>query len=110
MKESIILCLEDGKVEVLDSLQKKFQDKKLMSQIERDGYYMHNDRYIPYLTASLMSYNTRGITLNTVMCKHCKKESIMTVKTILKEECKWCCNCNRNIYDKNDKKVLSKRW
>lgn len=109
-EKDISLCLEDGKMETLNTLQMKFKKKEVMEQIEKDGFYLHNDRYIPYATARLIADNTRGISLNTIMCKHCKKESIMTIRTILNEECKWCCNCNRNIYDKSDKTVIDKRW
>lgn len=109
--EKVAVSMEDGSMMYLCPLQKKFKKKEVMEQIERDGQYIHKDKYhIPELTAKLISMNSRGLLLSTVMCPHCKKMIIMTIHSILHEELPWCCNCSRNLYNSKDKTVLKRKW
>ena len=72
-------------------------------------YYTFYDRkrtmHVPNETARYITLSKIGGTFSNVTCAHCKKEIVMLFQTIRNEEMEQCPLCNRNIYDKEDKKV-----
>lgn len=111
--EEISVCLEDGGMIYLNDLPKKIKRKGVMEKIEEKGQYIikhgRNKYCIPVLTAKLIATNTRGLSLSTVMCPHCKETIIMTLHSIIHETNTWCCNCSKNLYNSNDK-TIRKVW
>lgn len=110
-----------NKFSILYSEEGDMRDaKKLAEQISKEykeeekQYYTYKERsktlHIPRETAKFISLTKVGGILSDVKCAHCGKTIVMLFSTIRAEQMEICPLCNRNIYDKNDKKINKVWW
>ena len=104
------ILLEDGSIKnganLIKQLKKEYNEETEYYKYKEGRYIFH----IPKETAKILITTKHGRALNTVVCKHCKKNIMMTRITILKEDMSICPLCYKNMYDKLDKKIRKNIW
>lgn len=90
---------------LINKLKKEFnEDTKYFKYTERGEVF-----YIPNLTARLILTTKYSFLLGDVRCINCNNKIIMKYRTIINEEIRNCPICNNDLYEKDYKKILSKK-